>query len=222
MPEGASGIGVLSTNALVARSERKRWAAPGGRHDRIVATGNALLPVSVGVLTAFLVMAPLTMASESSFVLDKNKVEVAHERMKIQAARYRGQDTKGQPFELDAGSAIQRSSAEPVVQLRDLTAGIRLTDGPARVVAGQGHYDMDTQKVTLEGPIAVRAAGGYRLDTSNATVDLESRRMQSAGAVTGTVPQGNFSANRMRADLEGRTVTLDGNARLRFVPRGAK
>ena len=68
----------------------------------------------------------------------------------------------------------------------------------------------------------MRAAGGYRPDTSNATVDLESRRMQSAGAVTGTVPQGTFRGDRMRADLEARTVTLDGDARLRFVPRGAK
>ena len=204
------------------RSARQQWAAPGSRHDRLVSVMRVVLPTGIGILSAFLVMAPLTAVGDVSFVLDKNKVEVAHERMKIQSARYRGQDTKGQPFELDAGSAIQRSSAEPVVQLRDLTAGIQLTDGPARVVAGQGHYDMDTQRVTLEGPIAVRAAGGYRLDTSNATVDLESRRMQSAGAVTGTVPQGNFSGNRMRADLEARTVTLDGNARLRFVPRGAK
>jgi len=212
----------MPDTAPQVRSARETWAAPGSRHDRLVAVMRVALPTAIGILSAFLVMAPLTAAGDVSFVLDKNKVEVAHERMKIQSARYRGQDTKGQPFELDAGSAIQRSSAEPVVQLRDLTAGIRLTDGPARVVAGQGHYDMDTQRVTLEGPIAVRAAGGYRLDTSNAVVDLESRRMQSAGAVTGTVPQGNFSGNRMRADLEARTVTLDGNARLRFVPRGAK
>jgi lipopolysaccharide export system protein LptC len=32
------------------------------------------------------------------------------------------------------------------------------------------------------------------------------------------VPQGNFSANKMRADLENRSVRLEGNARLRIVP----
>ena len=40
--------------------------------------------------------------------------------------------------------------------------------------------------------------------------------------MTGTVPQGTFSADRMRADLTERTVTLDGNARLRIVPREAR
>ncbi|MBJ6122564.1 LPS export ABC transporter periplasmic protein LptC [Sphingomonas mollis] len=212
----------MSDVARRMRSARQDWAAPGSRHDRLVGIARVVLPMGIGVLAAFLVMAPLTAAGDVSFVLDKNKVEVAHERMKIQAARYRGQDTKGQPFELDAGSAIQRSSAEPVVQLRDLQAGIQLADGPARIVAGRGRYNMDNERVTLDGPIAVRAAGGYRLDTRDATLDLQSRRMQSTGAVTGTVPQGVFSADRMRADLESRTVTLDGNARLRFDPRGAK
>ncbi|WP_407829732.1 hypothetical protein, partial [Staphylococcus aureus] len=84
---------------------------------RIVTTANWVLPVLIGVLSAFLVMAPLTTGGDVSFVLDKNKVEVAKERLKIQAARYRGADQKGQPFELTAGSAIQKSSAEPIVRL---------------------------------------------------------------------------------------------------------
>ncbi|RZM33071.1 MAG: LPS export ABC transporter periplasmic protein LptC, partial [Sphingomonas sp.] len=180
------------------------------------------LPMSIGVLAAFLVMAPLTATGDVSFVLDKNKVEVATERLKIQAARYSGQDTKGQPFQLTAGSAIQKSSAEPIVRLNQLKAGIQLTDGPAQVVANTGRYDMDTETVKLDGPIAMRAAGGYALDTRDATLNLKNRQMQSQGGVSGTVPQGTFRGDTMRADLENRTVTIDGNARLRIVPRGAR
>ena len=212
----------MSDGARGMRTARQRWAAPGSRHDRVVTVARFALPTGIGVLAAFLVMAPLTAAGDVSFVLDKNKVEVAQERMKLQAARYRGQDAKGQPFQLNAGSAIQRSSAEPIVQLQDLSAGIQLSDGPARIVANRGRYDMDTEQVKVDGPIAFRAAGGYRLDTSDATVDLQQRKLHSAGAVTGTVPQGRFSADRLRADLESRTVTLDGNARLRIDPRGAR
>ena len=40
--------------------------------------------------------------------------------------------------------------------------------------------------------------------------------------VTGTVSQGNFKADQLDADLEARTVTLRGNARLRVDPRGAR
>lgn len=211
-----------SATARRARSQRQRWAAPGSRHDRLIATTNWLLPVSIGVLAAFLVMAPLTMGGDASFVLDKNKVEVAQERMRIQSARYRGSDTKGQPFALTAGSAVQKSSAEPVVRLNDLAAAIRLSDGPAEVTAPAGRYDMDSEQVKVDGAIRVRGPNNYTLDTSDATVDLKTRKLHSGGNVSGTVRQGIFSANRLRADLEARTVTLDGNARLRIDPRGTK
>ncbi|KQR80436.1 LPS export ABC transporter periplasmic protein LptC [Sphingomonas sp. Leaf343] len=212
----------MSEVARRERTAREIWAAPGSSHDRLVAIARVALPMSIGVLAAFLVMAPLTATGDVSFVLDKNKVEVARERLKIQTARYSGQDTKGQPFQLTAGSAIQKSSAEPVVRLNQLKAGIQLADGPAQVVANTGRYDMDTETVKLDGPIAMRAAGGYRLDTHDATLNLKSRQMQSQGGVSGTVPQGNFRGDTMRADLENRTVTIDGNARLRIVPRGAR
>ena len=212
----------MSDLALHQRSRRQVWAAPGSRHDRVVGIAAWLLPVLVGVLFAFLVMAPLTSGGDVSFVLDKNKVEVAKERLKIQAARYRGQDGKGRPFTLDAGSAVQRSSAEPVVELNRLLAGIQLADGPARLQAGSGRYDMDSEQVTIPGAVTFRAANGYALDTSDATVDLKTRRLASDGDVTGSARQGTFSADRLRADLEARTVTLDGHARLRIVPGRAK
>ncbi|HEU0043249.1 LPS export ABC transporter periplasmic protein LptC [Sphingomonas sp.] len=209
-------------DARPERTARQLWAAPGGRHDRLIGTLSFMLPVGVGVLAAFLVMAPIYSGGDVSFVLDKNKVEVAKERMKIQRAQYRGQDAKGQAFTLDAGSALQRSSAEPVVELNALDARIELTDGPARLHADKGRYDMDTEQVDVAGPIQFLGPNGYRLDTRDATVDLKARKLASGGAVTGSVRQGTFSANRLRADLESRTVTLAGNARLRIQPRGPK
>src|SRR3546814_4582116 len=65
---------------------------------------------------------------------------------------------------ISAGSAVQRSSAEPIVQLDDLAAGIQLSDGPAKIAAPGGRYNMDSEKVALDGPITVRTASGYALD----------------------------------------------------------
>lgn len=204
------------------RSARQRWALPGGRHDRLIALLSFALPVAVGVLAAFLVMAPLYSASDVSFLLDKKKVEVAHERLKIQAAQYRGQDAKGQPFTLDAASAVQRTSAEPVVELRDLDARLQLPDGPAHLHADTGRYDMDTEQVRIDGPIRLTGPDGYRLDTHDATADLKARTLESGGAVTGEARQGRFSANHLTAGLESRIVHLDGAARLRIYPRATK
>jgi lipopolysaccharide export system protein LptC len=212
----------MSRVAEVVRSERRRWAAPGSRHDRLIALLQVVLPVGVGVLAAFLVMAPLFARGEMSFVLDKNKVDMASERLKIVAARYTGQDAKGRAFALDAGSAVQKSSTDPVVNLEQLSAQIALREGPARIRADQGRYDMNAQRVKVDGPIAFTAADGYRMDTRDATVDLKTRRIESGGAVTGSTPLGTFRGDRLAADLEGRTVALRGNARLRVVPGRAK
>ena len=198
------------------------WAAAGSSHDRVIGTLKIVLPILIGVLAALLVTAPLTTSGDVSFVLDKNKVEVAKERLRIQSAQYRGEDGKGQPFELTAGSAVQKSSAEPIVQIQQLSAQLKLNDGPANIVADHGRYDMDTQKVKIDGPIHFTAANGYKLDTHDATVDLKTRQLTSGGAASGVVPQGTFSANQLSADLDNHIVRLNGNARLRIVPRRAK
>ncbi|MFM9828838.1 MAG: LPS export ABC transporter periplasmic protein LptC [Sphingomonas sp.] len=212
----------MSEVAAPLRTARQHWAAPGSGHDRIVAVARAALPMSIGVLGAFLVAAPLTMGGDVSFVLDKNKVAVATERMRLQTALYRGQDDKGQPFSLSAGSAVQKSSSEPIVQLQQLAAQILLADGPARLKSDAGRYNMESQQVTSDGPVNFVASNGYDLTASNATVDLKTRTMHSDGSVAGKGPQGTFSADRMQADLETHQVTLDGNVRLRIVPRRAR
>lgn len=212
----------MNARTAPIRTARQRWAAPGGSHDRFVTLLNTGLPIAIGVLAAFLVLAPLTAGSEVSFVLDKNKVEVAKERMRLQAATYRGQDDKGQAFALNAGAAVQQSSSVPIVQIKGMAADLTLDDGPATLRADQGRYDLNTEQMKVDGPIAFRGPNGYRLDTSDATIDLKSKTMRSDGKVTGTVPQGNFSGDRLAADLEGRVVRITGNARLRIVPRRTK
>ena len=203
------------------RSHRQVWAAPGSSHDRLVGFLGWLLPSAIGVLVAFLAIAPITKGNEVSFVLDKNKVEVAKERMRVTKAVYRGADGKGQPFTLNAGSAVQKSSNDPIVNLFDLAASIKLPDGPAVLTARRGRYDMDRENVAVDGPMLFTAADGYRLETSDVGVDLKSRQVTGTGVVNGKMPLGTFSANTMRADLAARTVVLDGRARLRIV-QGAK
>ncbi len=157
-----------------------------------------------------------------SFVLDKNKVEVAKERMRVTEALYRGEDSKGQPFSLRAGSAVQKSSREPIVDLNDMSARILLSDGQALLRAQKGRYDMDTERVAIDGPVQFQSEGGYRMTTRDVGVDLKTRRMQSAGRVDGRIPIGTFSGDHLEADLSARTVTLNGRASLRIEQNGLK
>ena len=76
---------------------------------------------------------------------------MASERMRLTEALYRGEDSKGQPFSLRAGSAVQKSSAEPVLKMTDLQGRIIMNDGPASLTAGRGLYESKAEKNARKG-----------------------------------------------------------------------
>lgn len=210
----------MSELAEQDRRAKRGWAKPGSSHDKLVRTLKYALPALAGLLLAFLALVPLEERKEVSFLVDKSKIEQAGERLKVEAAQYRGQDEEGRPFVLDARSAIQASSADPVLEIADMRARLQMADGPAEIIAGRARFNPDNNTVDVVGAVLVTGANGYRLLTSDVMVDLRDRSLQSRGAVTGQAPVGNFSADQMSADLSERTVLLEGNARLR-IEQGA-
>ncbi|AOF99837.1 MAG: LPS export ABC transporter periplasmic protein LptC [Blastomonas fulva] len=210
----------MTERADIMRSRRQLFATPGSSHDRMVRLLGIILPSAIGVLVAFLALAPLLRNTEVSFLLDKNQVDIARERMRVTQALYRGQDSEGRPFSLQAGSAVQKTSRNPVVEMSDLAARILLTEGPGVLEAGQGTYNMDSEQVSIIGPVQFSSANGYRMVTRDVDIDLPKRSMVSRGEVTGRLPAGTFRADRLKADLANRTVTLEGRARLRMTQGG--
>ena len=200
------------------RNRRQAFAAPGSSLDRIVRLLAIGLPALVGVITAMLLIAPLGDRGEVSFMLDRNKVEVADDRLRVDTAMYRGLDAKGRPYSLVAGEAVQQSASVPVVQLEDLVARILLPDGPAVLTAPGGRYQLEKELVDVPGMVEFNAADGYRMATRNVTIDLPAHTLVGEGGVEGEVPAGNFRADAIHADLAARTLTLEGDARLTMVP----
>jgi len=207
----------VSEQADRARSARQRWALPGSNRDSLIRTARIVLPIAILALLVLLAVAPVTVGADISFVLSKDRVDVAKERMRVTKALYRGEDSKGQAFALRAASAVQATSRDPVVKLSDLSARIQMEDGPASIDANSGRYDMTSEKVMIDGPVVFRSADGYALQTRDVTVDIRSRQVASGGAVDGRMPLGTFSGGHMTADLGTRVVTLDQGARLHIV-----
>ena len=207
----------MSEAALQERAVKQRWAVPGSAHDRIVRWSKVALPSAVGALIAVLALAPLDKHGDVSFILDKKKVENAPERMRVETARYVGADNKGQKFSITAQSAIQRTSEVPIVDIEGMFAQLALANGPLMIAANQGRYDLDTQKVAVNGPVRVLGPDGYRLETRDVLVDLKARQLTGSGPVAGRMRLGQFQAGRLRADLGERKVVLDGGARLKIV-----
>jgi lipopolysaccharide export system protein LptC len=208
----------VTVQADIQRTRRQHFAAPGGFHDRLVKVLAVALPMLVGVLAAIMILAPLSPRGEVSFLLDRNKVAVVEDRLKVTSAMYRGQDDEGRNFSITAGGAVQHSARLPVVEMHDLVARIMLADGPAILSAASGNYDFSKEQIDVFGPVNFQTADGYRMTAIDMNIDVAGKRMVSRGRVEGRIPAGTFSADRIIADLSQRTVTLDGNARLRMEP----
>lgn len=209
---------IETSEARALRSRRQLLAAPGGSHDRLVRILARVLPMGVGVMAALMIITPLSPRGEVSFLLDRNKVALIDERLSVDNAMYRGRDNLGRPFSLLAGEAVQRSGAEGLVRMRDLVAQLLLADGPARLSADGGTYDIKTETVKVDGTVRLTTSDGYAMTASGVSVDLKGRTMRGAAGVTGEIPAGTFSANTLSADLAARTITLEGKARFTMIP----
>ena len=209
---------IETQEAKALRNRRQHFAAPGGSHDMLVGVLARVLPMLVGVVAAFMVITPLSPRGEVSFLLDRNKVAMIDERLSVEDALYRGRDNEGQPFSISAGSAVQRSSAEGLVRMNDLVAQLLLPEGPARLSASGGVYNIREEVVTVDDAVRLTAADGYRIVARGVSVDLKTRRIRGDGGVEGEIPAASFSARSFRADLDARILTLEGDARIRMIP----
>jgi lipopolysaccharide export system protein LptC len=180
-----------------------------------------VLPSIIGLLVAILAFSPFTGQQELSFVLNKDEVNLSRERLRVVEALYRGEDSKGRPFSLRAGSAVQKTSAQPVLDMTSLSGRISLQDGPASIIAQRGSYDLGKETMRVTGPLAVESPG-YDMVASNVELSLKDRTMQSFGPVSGRTKVGTFHAGRLRADLDTRIVRLDGGVRLRIEQNAIK
>jgi lipopolysaccharide export system protein LptC len=207
----------MSEAAVRKHEAQRHWAEPGSRHDALVRYAKLGLPVIAVAFLLLLAIAPFDKRGDVSFILDKKEVDKAAERMRIETARYSGEDDKGNKFEITANKAIQQRSDEPIVNIEGMMARLGLAQGPLVMAANQGRYDLDSQKVNVIGPVRVVGADGYRLETRDVTVDLKQRTMESHGPASGAIRLGRFEAGNLSADLGERKVVLDGGVRLKIV-----
>lgn len=206
----------MSEAAIRERAVKRHWAEPGSRHDLVVKATKFGLPIVIGGLVVLLAIAPFDKRGDVSFILDKNKVDQAQERMRVEKARYVGEDNKGQKFVIVADRAVQPTSNVPIVAIEGMRARLSLGKGPLSIAALRGKYNLEQERVQIDGPVRIAGPGGYRLATRDVVVDLDTRSLASSGPVSGSMELGEFQAGRIRADLDQRTVSLDNGVRLKI------
>jgi lipopolysaccharide export system protein LptC len=93
----------VSQQADQIRDRRKAFALPGSTLDKTIKLLAVGLPALVGAVAAAMLIAPLSPRGEVSFLLDRNKVATAEDRLRVDEAMYRGRDDHGRRLLADRG-----------------------------------------------------------------------------------------------------------------------
>ena len=181
-----------------------------------------LLPLAALALGLTILIWPLINVQEFSFLLAKDQVAVSRERLRVNRAEYRGKTAAGEAFAISAGSAVQRKSAVPIVELTTLAARLEGKDGPSTVTAPAGRYFIEDDRLEVTGPVKLRSDGRYTVDADTVFVDLKRRLVKTDTPVSGRLPMGTFRSNRMTGDLAGNRISLIGKVHLRINQRSGR
>ena len=204
----------MSRKADIQRHARQEFAAPGSTFDRLIGWLRIALPVCVGIILAILAIAPVERSNEFSFLLDRNEVALAPERLRVAKALYRGEDADGRPFSLRANSARQRTSDDPILEVQGMEADFSVGDGRATVSAQRGDYDLQKDLMRVRGPLQFSRDNGDALTASNVVVDIKDKTLRSPRnrdtPVSGKTGFGSFRAGGLLASMADRTMTLVG------------
>lgn len=192
-------------------SKLQKSMLPDSAHDYLVRAIRIIFPMVIVALITFLILTPLTVNDEFSFVLAKENVGVAPERLRVTDALYRGHDGKGRPFSLKAGSAVQKSSDVPILDMEDFVGRIILNSGPAILSGKRGSYNLDSEVMRVNGPLQYESQAGNEFTASNVEIRLRNQNFESFDKVKGKTEFGTFNADKLRGALGTREIMLSGN-----------
>ena len=192
----------------------------GGSFDIIVAVAKKLLPVAAVLLVLTLIILPLIATREFSFMLDKNRVAMSHDRLQLVRPVYQGSDSSGHRFVIEAVRAVQRTSADPTVELQGLHAKLDSDNGPATVDAPMGAYNLKTEQLAVAGTLDLSRADGYHFETRAAVVDLKTRMASSSSGVTGITPLGTLNARKFEVNVDTGAAVFSGGTHVHMGGRG--
>jgi lipopolysaccharide export system protein LptC len=195
------------------------------RHSRLIDALRILLPVLALILVGLVVAWPQIMPGQGGITVPTFVPGDADQpaMLRMDSPRYVGQTRRNQPYEVTAQSASLDPLQANIVQLDRPSADIALgEDSDVRLVAQNGTYDRDTERLLLDGGIEVVTSSGYRFVTPSARINLAQGRIRGWQPIEGAGPAGKLSANRFEIQEAGDVLRFDGRVKVTVLPPAAR
>ncbi len=192
--------------------------SPTMRHSYFVARLKIFM-VSLSVaLILGLIIWPMTDFGQVKMKFESaDASEVGEQQVKMQKPRFYGVDEKSQPYSVLADEAIQLD--EDTIKLTTVKSEISLDNGDKFTLSSNhGAYNLESQKILLNGNIHVVIQQGYHLFTDILQVNIKESYANGEKKVRIKGPLGNLVANQFEIKQGGEVLHFNGEIKLVAYP----
>jgi len=114
-----------------------------------------------------------------------------------------------------ANKVVQDAEFPSIVHLTGIAGDTTTNSGTwVHLSALKGLFDRDTQRLTLNGDVALFTDEGNEIHSQHAVINLDRGEIDGGGPVSGHGPYGRFEATQFRIRDNGNTLLLSGSVRL--------
>jgi lipopolysaccharide export system protein LptC len=193
-------------------SGRERAFRVASRHSRLVRRLRMAIPIGVGGVVAFYVLASFFNPFNALSRLPSSiKLNISGTKITMEAPKLAGYTRDGRSYELTAAAAAQDLKRPHFIELKDIRAKVELQDGALiNVTADAGVYDNKSEIVTLDRNVLVTASSGTEIRLIEARLDIRKGHILSERPVEVLLPNGRIDANQLEVSDNGDMVNFRG------------
>lgn len=216
-PKKQDNLSFLTTGA---QSEKRHTAV----YHKFVRIMKLALPTGAIALLGAILLWPQLQSESNRFQVGISGLDPRDpNRLKVVNARFRGVDSKGQPYSIMAEAASEATPGSRVIALESPSADMMQTDGTWILSnAPEGSFDLDQEVLKLWGGVTAFYDAGYTLDSPTAQVLLKEGKAMGDDPVTAYGPAGEIEGQSGFEILDkGRRILFKGKSRLLLRPGGS-
>jgi lipopolysaccharide export system protein LptC len=187
------------------------------RRSRLIGVLRILLPLLALIVVGLVLAWPHIMPGPAGIAVPTFVPGDADEpdRLRMDSPRYVGETGPNRPYEVTARSASLDPLGANIVHLDRPEADIALgEEGDIRLMAQNGTYIRDRERLLLDGGIELTTSTGYRFVTPSARVNLAQGQIRGWLPIEGEGPAGTLSADRFEIRGAGEVVRFDGRVKV--------
>lgn len=147
--------------------------------------------------------------------------------LKLENPRFAGVTDNGEPFVVTAVSALPDGAVPDRVDLDRPSGELHMSDGRTlNVTSVTGRFYRVSERLVLEGDVRLITSDGYRIETGQVDIGLDTRMATAPGTFSVNGPAGTLRADRARMETSdgAKDVVLrfEGNVHMTFDPAASK